>query len=72
MKVRVEPAAARQRLHAELEALGGGVRAVGELLELSFPHEPLAEPGQQLLELTFFVRAWAWGRPGVVAEVVAA
>jgi hypothetical protein len=48
------------------------VKTVGELLELSFPPEPLSEPGQQLLELTFFVRAWVWGRPGVVAEVVAA
>ena len=71
MKVRVEPAADRGRLQAELEALGGVVRAAGELLELSFPPEPLTEPGQQLLELRFFVRAWVWGRPGVVAEVLA-
>jgi len=47
------------------------VRAAGELLELSLPPEPLNEPGQQLLELTFFIRAWLWGRPGVVAEVLA-
>jgi hypothetical protein len=72
MRVRVEPAAAKEWLQAEIEALGGGVKTVGELLELSFPPEPLSEPGQQLLELTFFVRAWVWGRPGVVAEVVAA
>ena len=71
MKVRVEPAAAKERLRAEIEALGGGVKAVGELLELSFSPELLTEPGQQLLELTFFVRAWVGGRPGVVAEVLA-
>ena len=26
----------------------------------------------ELLELTFFVRAWAWGQPGVVAEIIPA
>ena len=67
----MEPAAARARLHAELEALGGGVRAVGEVLELSFPSDSLVEPGQHLLELRFFLRAWVCGRPGVVAEVIA-
>ena len=71
MKVRVEPASAKASLQAEIEELGGGVRPVGELLELSFPPEPLSEPGQQLLELTFFLRAWVCGRPGVVAEVLA-
>jgi hypothetical protein len=71
MRVRVEPAAARGRLQAELEALGGGVRTHGELLELSFPPDSFDEPGQQLLELRFFLRAWVCGRPGVVAEVIA-
>ena len=70
MHVRVEPQAAKAWLQAEIEALGGGVKVAGELLELSFPPEPLMEPGQQRLELTFFVRAWVSGRPGVIAEVV--
>jgi hypothetical protein len=71
MKVRVEPAAARDHLKAEIEGLGGGVHADGAVLELSFPPEPLSEPGQQKIELTFFVRAWLCGRPDVVAELVA-
>ena len=71
MKLRVEPPAARERLQAELEALGGGVSAVGDLLELSYPAGDLVDADQPQSELTFFVRAWVSAQSDVVAEVVA-
>ena len=71
MKLRVEPAAARERLKVEIEALGGAARANGRLLELSSANEALMEHGQERLELTFFVRAWLSSQPDVVVEVVA-
>jgi hypothetical protein len=71
MKLRVEPAAARERLKVEIEALGGAARANGRLLELSSANETLMEHGQERLELTFFVRAWLSSQPDVVVEVVA-
>jgi hypothetical protein len=71
MKLRVEPAAARERLKAEIEALGGAARANGQLLELSSANEALMEHGQERQELTFFVRAWLSSQPDVFVEVVA-
>jgi hypothetical protein len=71
MKLRIEPAAARERLKAEIEALGGAARAIGQLLELSYTSEDLMERDQEQLELTFFVRAWVSTQPDVIAEVVA-
>lgn len=71
MKVRLEPADARARLAAALEALGGRALAVGETLELSYPVGELAPPDQERLELLFFVRAWAASDPSIQAEIVA-
>ena len=71
MKLRVEPAAARERLKVEIEALGGAAHAHGQLLELSYADESLMEHGQEGLELAFFVRAWLSSQPDVIAEVVA-
>ena len=71
MKLRVEPPAARERLQADIEALGGGVCAVGDLLELSYPAEDLVDDDQPQSELRFYVRAWVSAQSGVVAEVVA-
>jgi hypothetical protein len=71
MKLRVEPAAARERLKAEIEVLGGAARANGQVLELSSADEALMEHGQERQELTFFVRAWLASQPDVFVEVVA-
>ena len=71
MKLRVEPEDARARLTAELEAHGGRAVAVGETLELSYPVGQLAIPGQERMELLFFVRAWAAADPSIEARVVA-
>jgi hypothetical protein len=71
MKLRVEPAAAREQLKVAIEALGGAAHANGQMLELSYADQALMEHGQEGLELTFFVRAWLSSQPDVVAEVVA-
>ena len=70
MRLRVEPAVARERLAAEVEALGGSALAVGETLELFYPVED-GHQDQERIELTFFVRAWLCGQPDVDAEVLA-
>ncbi len=70
MRLRIEPAAARELLKAEIEALGVAARAVGKTLELSYAAEDLMEREQERLELTFFVRAWMSTQYDVVAEVV--
>jgi hypothetical protein len=71
MKVRVEPPAARERLKADIEALGCGACTVGDVLELSYPAGNLVDDDQPRSELTFFVRAWVSAQSNVVAEVVA-
>ncbi len=71
MRLRIEPAAARELFKAELEALGGAARAIGQTLELSYTTEEMMDLGQERVELVFFIRAWLSTQRGVIAEVVA-
>ncbi len=71
MKLRVQPAAARERLAAEIHGLGARAIVEGDILELSFPGGEFASRDQEGTELRFFVRAWAAAEPGVNAQVIA-
>jgi hypothetical protein len=71
MRLRVEPASARERLAARIESLGGVACAAGTSLELSYPVGDFADQDQEQTELTFFVRAWLSAEPDVEAEVLA-
>ncbi len=71
MRLHIQPTAARERLAADLQALGGRAFTVGETLELSYPQGRSASPDQERIELLFFVRAWAASDPSVQAEIVA-
>lgn len=71
MKLRVRPSAARERLAAEIEALGARAFVEGDTLELSYPEGELASREHERTELTFYVRAWAAADPEARAEVIA-
>jgi hypothetical protein len=71
MRLRVEPAAARERLAARIEWLGGVACVAGTSLELSYPAGEFEDQDQEQTELTFFVRAWLSDEPDVEAEVLA-
>ncbi len=70
MKLRVQPVAARERLAADVQALGARAFVDGDTLELSFPGGQFASRDHERTELRFFVRAWAATEPGVNAEVI--
>ena len=71
MKLRVQPSAARERLVAEIHALGARAFVDGDTLELSYPASDFASREHERTELRFFVRAWAAADPSVSAEVLA-
>jgi alpha-D-ribose 1-methylphosphonate 5-triphosphate synthase subunit PhnI len=71
MRLRVEPAAAREQLAEQIRGLGGQVIAVGSILDMAYAAEDLVDANQGSLELMFFVRAWLSAQPEAVAEMLA-
>ncbi len=71
MKLRVQPVAARERLAAEIQALGVRAFVTGDTLELSYPGADFVSREHERTELRFFVRAWAATDPSITAEVIA-
>lgn len=59
MRVRLESAADASALAAAIERAGGSAEVSGDTLELAHPSGGVAP--HDLLELEFFVRAWATG-----------